>query len=264
MAYHDFYKDLLAQNGGNWFDFEGLIRDIYVDLLKPGDWAIDAGAHQGGHTVQMAQAVAPNGRVVAIEPVPMLVKTLRKTAKVHFPHFRKVIEYHCCGLSDSKRREVFYFAPDVAAQSGLRKRTVIASQRVEEFKIPVTTLDRMCAGASRPFRFLKIDIEGGEYHALRGAMRTIARDRPVIVFEHNATSPADFGYTMEQMRALWRELDYRVYDLFGNAYAESEAWNDLMVWDFLALPRLFPAPDRIFEVVRKTLAGAGIAYAARY
>ena len=40
--YREFYQTLVAQSGNTWFDFEGLIRDIYVAILHPGDIAIDA------------------------------------------------------------------------------------------------------------------------------------------------------------------------------------------------------------------------------
>jgi FkbM family methyltransferase len=270
MLYNGFYRELLEQSGGAWFDFEGLIRDIYVSVLTPGSWAIDAGAHHGDHTFQMAQAVAPNGRVVAIEAVPSLVKGLKKTSRKIYPHLTNIIELHCCGVSDSERREVFYFAPDVPGLSGLRKRDVLTGHPVKEIKVPVTTLDRICAHAAGRFRFLsgrfhflKIDIEGGEYHALLGATGTIGRDKPVIVFEHNATSPSDFNYSMAQMLATWSELNYNIYDFFGNPYDRIEAWDGSMVWNFLAIPRSYPEPEHIFEVVRSTLARAGIVYRRR-
>jgi FkbM family methyltransferase len=264
MGYSRFYQKLLQQNTGAWFDFEGLIRDVYVSLLTSGDWAIDAGAHRGDHTFQMAQAVAPHGRVIAIEAVPTLVADLKATTKKLHPHLKRIIEYHCRGLSDSDGEEIFYFAPQVAGLSGLRRRTVIASQHVDEIKIPVTTLDRICANVTGSIRFIKMDIEGAEYHALRGGTGTIARHRPVVVFEHDANSPSEFGYSISQMLALWSSLNYKIYDFFGNSYEDVEAWKGTMVWNFLAIPPSYSAAERIFKTVHETLTGLGIVYEPAY
>jgi hypothetical protein len=68
---------------------------------------------------------------------------------------------------------------------------------------------------------------------------------------------------MEQMLATWSALHYNIYDFFGNPYDRAEAWDGSMVWNFLAIPRSYPAAEHIFEVVRSTLARAGIVYRPR-
>src|SRR3954452_22328546 len=106
--YRNFYESVLKQTGGSWFDFEGLIRDIYVVLLKPGDTAVDAGAHKGDHTFQMAQAVAPNGQVIAIEVAPELVHHLMELRSTTYRHLSGVIDIRGIGLSDTHRTGSFF------------------------------------------------------------------------------------------------------------------------------------------------------------
>jgi predicted methyltransferase len=50
-------------------DFEAVLRRVYESVLKPGDVAIDAGAHIGSHTFPMALTVGPEGKVYAFEPI---------------------------------------------------------------------------------------------------------------------------------------------------------------------------------------------------
>jgi FkbM family methyltransferase len=251
-SYSSLYKDLLRQTNrnGGWFDFEGLIRDIYVTILKPGDWALDVGAHLGTHTFQMAQAVAPTGKVIAIEAVPQFAQRLGAAC----------VEVHSCGVSDREGTATFYFAPEVAGLSGLRYRSILDSHKVESFEVRLTTIDRICSGASRQIRFIKIDIEGAEYDALRGARQTIERHQPLITFEHAMGTPGDFGYAIEDMMAMWDSLGYSVYDFFGNQYATAQHWADSMVGDYLAFPRTFVDRRRIFKVVHGSLREQGINY----
>lgn len=50
-------------------------------------------------------------------------------------------------------------------------------------RVPVTTIDRFCIEHGIAPSFIKIDVEGTEPHVIRGAMETIRRHRPVIIFE---------------------------------------------------------------------------------
>src|ERR1035438_9744003 len=72
----DFHLRFLERNGGMWFDFEPHLAAFYSALLEPGSIAVDGGANVGLHTLQMAQAVLPNGLVLAIEPVPEMLKQI--------------------------------------------------------------------------------------------------------------------------------------------------------------------------------------------
>ena len=58
---------------GEWCDDE---LHILGQILKPGDVVVDAGANIGTHTVAFAQAVGPNGLVVAFEPQRLVHQSL--------------------------------------------------------------------------------------------------------------------------------------------------------------------------------------------
>ena len=253
--YEPFYESLLRRGGGSWFDFEGLIRDIYVAVLRPGDAALDAGAHKGDHTFQMAQAVAPNGRVIAIEAAPELARGLVALAETSYRRFAGIVDIRGVGLSDRPGTGTLYFAPEAPGLSGLRNRTGIVPGAMVEHQVELATLDAICESVPGPIRFMKIDIEGSEFDALRGGRQTILRDRPAIVFEHDRDSPRHFGYTIEELVSWFRSIDYHVSDFFTNSYDSSEAWTGTMMWNFLALPVGYANAEPVFDAVRATLAG---------
>jgi FkbM family methyltransferase len=258
--YRDFYASLLQQAGGTWFDFEGLIRDIYVALLEPGDTAVDAGAHKGDHTFQMAEAVGPTGRVIAIEAAPALLDNLFSLRDTGNRRVASVVDIRGIGLSDAHRTATFFYAPEAPGLSGLRNRDAVVSGRVIEYQVNLAPLDVICRSAPGPIRFIKLDIEGGEYDALRGATETLRRHRPVLVFEHDHESPAYFSYSVADLVDLLRSLDYHIFDFFANSYDDASYWEDTLMWNFVALPQGFPNPRIIFDAVRKTLGGINVRY----
>jgi FkbM family methyltransferase len=249
--YRSFYDDILAQAGGQWIDFEGVVASVYRAVLCSGDWALDVGAHQGAHTYQMAEIVAPSGCVLAIEAAPPMLDVLRDNMRRFYMHLAPNVIIHDCGVSDREGEAKFFFVPALAGLSGLRKRSVLGNATVVETTVRVATIDQLCADAGS-IRFMKIDIEGGEYHALLGAERTIARHEPVVCFEFGPSSPKDFSYSLDSFIGFWEDVGYEVFDLFGNRQTV-DAWNTPVVWDYIALPRQFTRHRTIFEAVARGL-----------
>lgn len=45
---------------------------LLLQQLRPGDWAVDVGAHKGAYTYWMQRAAGATGQVFALEPQPLL------------------------------------------------------------------------------------------------------------------------------------------------------------------------------------------------
>lgn len=88
------------------------------------------------------------------------------------------------------------------AYSGLKRRSLPRkSEVVVPIKVRIDTLDNVLPPDTK-VAFLKIDVEGGEYGVLQGAVKTVRRCRPVIVVEYGA-SALKYGVTPEK---IYRQL----------------------------------------------------------
>lgn len=86
------------------------------------------------------------------------------------------------------------------------------SHLTNSYEVQVTTLDEFFAQYPKGrIGLIKIDIEGAELLALRGAQRTIERDRPVIFYEENESAYQAFGYTVADVRGFLKAFGYRLY-----------------------------------------------------
>jgi len=98
---------------------------------------------------------------------------------------------------------------------------------------------------ARNLSFIKLDLEGGEYDALRGGRDTLLRYKPLVIFEYAPkAAPTNYGYLPNAFFELGRELGYGVYDVWGDVHATS---GDL---DDKELPYLALVPDTESHVAR--------------
>jgi FkbM family methyltransferase len=152
--------------------FEDIIAGLYGAVLQPGDLAVDAGANHGLHTYPMAERVGATGRLLAIEPIPVLADALRAGAAARgLPQ----IELHQVALSDVEGTAEFHWIRNADGYSGLQARDYPFAPDDERLQVRTVRLDRLLEGAAQPWRFIKLDLEGGEFRALQGAERALAR-----------------------------------------------------------------------------------------
>jgi len=187
------------------------LHDIYmepawIDRLLEGviqpDWnCIDIGCHIGSH-LSFILRHAPRGAHLAIEPVPEKALWVRRK----FPE----AEVKTLALSDRRERRRFYRNLTHSSLSGFGGDSA-SRDKIVEFMVDCERLDDVVE-ADRSYSYIKIDVEGAELLALRGARQTIARDRPVILFESSHDGAAKLGLKREDLFALL--TDELGYDIF--------------------------------------------------
>ncbi len=88
------------------------------------------------------------------------------------------------------------------AYSGLRRRRYDRpNEQVVEITVDVQPLDELLP-ATQHIDLIKIDVEGAELEVLRGAVATITRCRPLVIFEHGLGGSDFYGTTPEAVYDL--------------------------------------------------------------
>jgi FkbM family methyltransferase len=163
-------------------------------VLGPSSCCVDGGAHQGDILRHMIR-LAPEGRHFAFEPLPHLAEDLRQ----RFPG----VVVHECALADSAGDSAFQHVENDPGYSGLRRRRYDRPDRiVTEIRVATARLDDLLP-RDRRIDLIKLDLEGGEYHALRGGMETLKRCRPFVIFEFGIGAADYYGVTPQMMWDLF-------------------------------------------------------------
>ncbi len=147
---------------------------LYRHFVDPGDLVFDIGAHVGDRVGAFRRLGA---RVVAVEPQPLLAKTLRWL----YGRDRSVtIEAAAVGRHEGEL--LLRINPDnptvsTASEDFIRAAAAAPDWQEERWTqrvaVPVTTLDALIASHGTP-AFIKIDVEGYEAEALGGLTRPVA------------------------------------------------------------------------------------------
>ena len=170
--------------------YDTQLHKLMKAVLKPNSVCIDGGANQGLVLEQMC-ALAPEATHFAFEPIPHLHQQLMRT----FPG-QHVFDV---ALGDENGTASFKHVVNAPAYSGLRERNYNGLQmQISEIVVKVAKLDELIPPGTA-IAFIKLDLEGGEYHAIRGGMRLIKEQRPFIAFEAGEGSTGSYGVTPEML-----------------------------------------------------------------
>jgi FkbM family methyltransferase len=201
----------------SWWEPE---LELCERVLRPGDRAIDIGANFGLWSHHMSRAVGPAGKVYAFEPIPFTARTFRKVGRLL--GFSRNVELFEAGCGE-RAGEVEFTVPvmDSGAISAglvhmgrndarLGKEQHARFDRTKAITAKVVTIDETLAGIES-LQLLKCDIEGADLFAMRGAVRTLEKHKPVVVIEITPWFLEGFGLKVADVTGFFECLGYRCY-----------------------------------------------------
>ncbi len=152
--------------------------------LRPGDFAIDAGAHKGAYLYWLRRAVGRGGFVAAFEPQPLLADYLRRrTAELGWTNVR--IEWKGLSAKPGERDLAVPLASSGVSHGASFEPGKSAGEQCTVVRVPVDTVDGWIAASAggRRLRLLKADVEGHECDLFEGARDTLCKHKPTVLFE---------------------------------------------------------------------------------
>lgn len=199
-------NDLVGRAAFVFGDLDRKVTWVVEKVLVDGDVAVDAGANLGVVGLHMVRSAGSSGRVICIEPSPVVLPFLHVT------------------LADGPDLPIELMQLALGAQTGtavLRvpqgnagKGTLAASEFSEqtiEHRVPVARLDDLLAELEvETVALLKIDVEGFEHEVLQGLLDGACATLPeIIVLEEHVPSQS-------KAFALLVEHGYKLYGIpFG-------------------------------------------------
>jgi FkbM family methyltransferase len=215
--------------------------ELFRQIVKPGNVVVEVGANIGAHTVFLARQVAPGGMVLAFEPQRVIHQTL------------------CANMALNSLPNVFCMQAAVGAEHGVLKVPPLDYTRETNFggvalgnyqvgeQVPLVTLDSYTLPACH---LIKVDVEGMEEDALRGAVGLINRYRPTLYVENDRDDKSEglirfidsLGYRMYWHRPLYFNPDNFMCN-------PNNIFSNVISINMLCIPQEFPQDLAGFEPV---------------
>jgi len=168
--------------------------------VSGGDHVLDIGANVGLHALRLANIIGPSGRLFCYEPnMETRARLLRNLALNGFSNVLvssdAVGEY--AGLGTLYVNSV---------NDGNRNATMVAEEDASRNPIAVKIVRLDDIEFQGRISFIKLDIEGFEYLAIKGAKSLLRDHKPVVMLEYNKHFAAMVGWKVEDLTSVFSSV----------------------------------------------------------
>lgn len=188
---------------GYWLGiYELPIQVCLARELKPGDVFYDIGGNAGFFSLIGARCVGDSGHIFTFEPLPENIKETRSQFELNKTSNCTLVEV---AVSDCVG-EIEFCEGDTTSEAHIKRHE---NEQGNVNVVKTITIDEF-ARNERPPDFIKMDIEGSEIMALRGAEEILQSKRqPKLLIEFHGKDLA------EQGQSILGEFGYRFLTLDG-------------------------------------------------
>lgn len=176
--------------------YDRLTKKIFEQTLTGNSNCIDIGCHKG-EVLDEILKLSPTGNHIGFEPIPDFNKNLSNKYSNH-----SNITISNIALSDAAGEIEFNYVKNAPAYSGIKQRKYATSNPdVEKIKVTTQKLDAFLQDINYkyPIHLMKVDVEGAEMMVFKGAVETIRKHKPIIIFEFGLGASDYYNTTPDEL-----------------------------------------------------------------
>lgn len=167
---------------------DGSIATEFIKYLKPGMVAIDCGAHIGEYTLLFAYLVGERGEVHAFEPDPRVFPYLDENVRMN-----NLLNVFVNKLALAEcEKEISFILEDDPTASHIIREGMNWKKSGQLVNVKGISLDAYARERGlRRIDAIKIDVEGAELAVLEGAVESLQKFQPGLIFVEVEGGDAD-------------------------------------------------------------------------
>ncbi len=197
----DANQDKIAQAIRNNQIFDVEVYEIAKEFIRPGTTALDVGSNFGQMAVLMSKLVGEKGTVHAFDADDFVFTILQKNIKENASN----IQAHFGAVHDTAGETLYFPVQDFERFSTYGSYGI---DYVSGKGRPVKTITIDEIGFEHPVSFMKVDVQGGDLFAMKGAVKTIAKYRMPILFEYEYVFEKELNLNFQDYVDFVRSINY--------------------------------------------------------
>jgi FkbM family methyltransferase len=220
-------------------DTELWISRAIAKLTLPNTVLLDVGAQHGRHIKYLFAHGSSEASAVACEANPNLVKKLKQNFCREIAADRMTLVEAAIGASNSPIE--FFINTEDSGYSGLKPRQIKeVSNSYTRCEMRQVRIDDIADSLHFPVSCIKVDVEGAEMNVFAGALKTIQKDAPVLIFECVNNASPFYGSDLTTVLQWFEKLGYCLNTISGQPISQNEAkhlFDNRLCCDFVAVLR---------------------------
>ena len=214
FAFRDVVRNTIIENK----IFDNDVFERSKRYIKENSVVIDAGANYGQLSILFSKA-KPNVHVYAFEAYKYICEILQKNVLIN----NSKVKVHNYILSDESKKNLIisesilkefnnYGSNFVDLKKKSNQGNLVDSVKIDDLNI------------QQEVSFMKIDVQGYDLKVLRGAEKTIKRNKMPIIIEYSKEFESKFNYKFSDFLEILKKINYKIEERISEA-------NYLIVYD---------------------------------
>jgi FkbM family methyltransferase len=216
LQYARYYED----------DYESNTFKFFEKSIQPHQTILDIGAHIGLYSVFFSKKLGDTGKVICFEPTPRTFSILKQTANLN-----ALTNCVLVNAAIAERSGILKFNLTSEDGEGSNANSLVKTERsVNSTDVKVYSIDDYRREQKLKIGVLKIDVEGYELNALKGAKETFQNDKPLGILALHPASIKQLGQTLEQIWDLLAVYKCKV-EIHGKPVSKEEFCANELLFD---------------------------------
>ena len=200
FAFRDVVRNTIIENK----IFDNDVYEYSKKYIKENSVVIDAGANYGQLSILFSK-VKPGVKVYAFEAYKYISQILLKNVKINNAN----VKVYNCILSDENKKNLIisdsilkefnnYGSNSVELETDENQGNLIDSIKIDDLDI------------QEKISFMKIDVQGYDLKVLKGAKKTIMKNKMPIIIEYSEEFENKFDYNFSDFLKILKEINYKI------------------------------------------------------
>lgn len=184
--------------------FEPEIVAVGREFITQGSTVLDIGANFGQMSILFSKMTGPSGQVFSFEADDFIFYLLQKNINENqCDNIRAVY-----GAVFDKSRDIVYYPEQTFTRFGSYGSYGLDLNTTEGRQLRTLTIDDL--NIQTPISFMKIDVQGSDLFALKGAVNTIERHQMPIIFEYEEQFQEEFHTSFQDYMNFIQSISYKI------------------------------------------------------